>query len=427
MRRQRYTIKKALTYQMIKDKIVLLKAGIMAKTVHQVRFRSGISLLLFLPLLLLLLSISVVNCQKNPITPGADSLTRPVIWLNTFEFSFFASEIGPNPFSQELLVKNSGQHSLTYELSDDADWINIDPPNGTSSGQINGHAVVINKGGLSARDENYSATITVTSSDAYNNPQKVTVSLKITKEPPPEILVNPPDLSFVAQVNGSNPPSKNITLKNGGSGILNYSISDDADWLEVSPTSGSSSGENRAHSVSVKIGGLGQGVYSGTITIHSSNAINSPQQVSVTLRIGSIPTNNEIRVSCSPSSATANATINVPISILGNINEISSFGLQLNFDTNMFQYVGTKKGSLTGGWAYVDGNNVAGTVTLGGFAGSASPIAVGSTGSIAIVTLKVTGGSYPNGQQSQITISNYNDDIAGMNPEPASTTFTLKK
>jgi hypothetical protein len=132
-------------------------------------------------------------------------------------------------------------------------------------------------------------------------------------------------------------------------------------------------------------------------------------------------------VSCSPSEGPTGTTVNVPISIIGNLNEIASFGLQLTFDTNMFQYVGTSTGSLTGNWTYVDGNNVSGTVTIGGLAGSGSTISGGSSGSIAVVTLKVTGGSYSNGQQSQITIQSYADDIAGMKPEPASTTFTYRK
>jgi len=54
-------------------------------------------------------------------------------------------------------------------------------------------------------------------------------------------------------------------------------------------------------------------------------------------------------------------------------------------------------------------------------------IPAGSSGTIIMVTLRVTGGTYNNGQQSQIIIQSYVDDIAGMRPEPASTTFTYRK
>jgi len=484
-------------------------------------------------IILLLLTISVCNCKKNPITSDPESLTRPVIWLNLFEMAFVAAETGPNPPSQVLRIKNAGQGTLKYAVTADADWLNVEPAGGSSSGQTNEHAVNVNKNGLAAQDNNYTATITVTSSEAYNNPQKLKVSLKITKEPPPEISVTPQALSFAAQVGGSNPSPQTMTIRNSGQSTLNYTITDNAAWLEVNPASGTSIGENKTHTVSINSGGLAEGSYAGTITITdpnatnspkqvsvtlqiskqlpptiwvnkqslsfssqqggsnpspqsigiknvgggtlsyavtwdaswlsvspssgsssgqenshtvsvnssglgqgtynsmititSRNAANSPQQVSVTLQVTAIPTNNEIRVSCSPSEGPTGTTVNVAISILGNINEITSFGLQLSFDTNMFQYIGTIKGSLTETWSYVDGNNVSGTVTIGGLTGSGSPISKGSSGTIAVVTLKVTGGSYSNGQQSQITIRSYADDIAGMKPEPASATFTYRK
>ncbi|MFQ6109814.1 MAG: hypothetical protein ACE5L7_09725, partial [Candidatus Aminicenantales bacterium] len=45
----------------------------------------------------------------------------------------------------------------------------------------------------------------------------------------------------------------------------------------------------------------------------------------------------------------------------------------------------------------------------------------------AAVALKVAYSRSSNGQQSQISINNYTDDIKGMTPEPATTTFTSRK
>lgn len=380
-------------------------------------------------LAILVTLIGFSGCKKDPIMPDAEELTRPVIWVNTFELTFSAYETGPNPPSQTLKVKNSGPNKLDYAISDDASWLSVVPESGTSAGEVKEHSVEVNKEGLPARDNVYTATITISCPRAYNNPQRIAVGLKIEKEPPPEIFVTPLNLSFSSQLGGANPPDQTITIWNSGKSILNYTISDDANWMEVAPASGSSGGEaeKRVHTVSVNAAGLSQGTYMGTITISSATAPNSPQQVNVTLRVATIPTNNEISVACIPSAASSGTTISVPISILGNLNSISTFGLQLTFDTNMFDYVGTSKGNLTGTWAFVDGNNISGTVTVGGFAGSGSPILKGSEGSLAVVTLRVTGGSYPNGQQSQIAIRNYTDEIAGMKPEPATTTFTYRK
>lgn len=367
-------------------------------------------------------------CKKNPTMPDPEELTRPVIWLSTFELAFAAYEMGPNPSAQTLKVKNSGQKSLEYTISDDANWLDVDPASGSSSGEVREHSVRVNKDGLAARENAYTATITITCSQAYNNPQRVAVNLKIDKEPPPQISVSPLSLSFGCQVGGS-PSPQTISIWNSGKSTLNYTISDDANWLQVEPTNGSSTGETqrRTHTVYVNAAGLDQGTYTATITISCPEATNNPQRVDVTLRVAAIPTNNEISVACSPSAGSTATTVSVAISVYGNIKSISAFGLQLSFDTNMFEYLGTSKGSLTGSWAFVDGNNVAGTVTIGGFAGSGNTIPSGSDGSLAVVTLRVTGSSYPNGTQSQLTIRSYTDDIAGMKPEPASVTFTYRK
>jgi hypothetical protein len=486
------------------------------------------------PLLLLMLCfIPLPHCKKSPISPDAALLERPIIWLNASEISFSASEAGPIPVPQELRIKNSGKNSLKYTVSDDAPWLSISPADGSSTGQVNGHTVAVDATGMSGQDAAYTAAITITCADAYNNPQKVAVALKLSKEPPPEISVSPAALTFAAQAGGSNPPAQTITVRNSGKSVLNYTISDDASWLDVNPASGSSSGENKSHAITVNSSGLAEGNYAATITIADPKATNSPQKVSVALEISKQPPptivvsrsslsfsaqagsgnpspqtfgirnggggtlaytvawdaawlsvtpasgsstgqenphvvavnsgglaqgnyngtitiaspgvanspqvvgvmlqvtapggSNQIGVSCSPSQGGTGTTVSFPISISGNAKAISSFGLQLTFDTAMFQYVGAAKGSLTGDWTYIDGNDSSGTVTVGGFSGSGSTVPAGSSGTIAIVTLRVTGGTYSDGQQSQITIRSYADDISGMTPEPATTTFSYRR
>lgn len=478
------------------------------------------------------LTASLAGCKKTPYTPDPEDLKRPVIWLSISEVSFTASEFGPNPGGQTFRVKNSGQKTLNYQISDDASWLTVEPASGVSTSETNEHTIIIEKAGLSAQDADYRATITVACSEAYNNPQKVSVRLKLSKEPPPAIAVSPASLSFAAQAGGANPPPQTITIRNSGQSTLNYTISDDAAWLDVSPAQGTSTGENKTHSVSVTSGGLAEGTYSATITVSDPNATNnpqsiavsltvskqpppsiwvdksslsfnvqvggspspqsidirnggggtlsytitsseswisvspsngtstgganrhtvsvdsggkgagtytgtltitapgaanSPQLVSVTLQITSVPTNNEIGVTCNPGSAKAGDTVNCSVYIYGNTKSIAAFGLLLKYDTAMFDYLGVNKGSLTGSWASVDGSNASGTVTCGGFAGVGSTIPTGSSGTLIVIVLRVTGGSYPNGQKSTITIDSYTDDVAGMKPEPATTTFTLQK
>jgi hypothetical protein len=382
---------------------------------------------LFFPLLFSL------SCKKNPIIPNAEELTRPVIWLNTFELAFTAYESGGNPEGQVFQVKNSGQNTLQYTISDDTDWLSVEPGNGTSSGQLVGHTILVNKAGLAAQEEDYQATVTIVSTEAYNNPQRLSVSLKVSSQPPSEIWVSPQQMNFFARI-GKNPPAQTLRIKNSGMGTLAYDITADASWLAVAPAGGTSAGEEKSHTVSIDSRNLAEGNYDGTITINSADASNSPQRVTVSLEVSSNPTppppstNNRIYIGCNPSSGGTGTTVSVPISIDGNLQSISTFGLELTFDSNLFQYVRTGKGSLTGNWATVDGNaSGLGRVTVGGFAGSANAIPIGSIGTIAVVTLRVTGTGYSDGQSSQVTIRNYSDDISGMRPEPYSTTFTFRQ
>jgi hypothetical protein len=371
-----------------------------------------------------------LNCKKNPITPNADDLNRPVIWLNTFDLAFLAYEAGGNPAAQFVRIKNSGKNTLQYSISDDADWLTVEPASGSSTGQLVDHSIFINKGGLAAREEPYEATINIVSNEAYNNPQKIHVSLNISSRPPPEIWVNLSAMTFSAKV-GQNPPSQTLRIKNAGPGTLDYDIIWDASWLNVAPIGGSSGGEEKSHTVSVDSKSLPQGTYDGNIIISGDGASNSPRNVRVALKVstsGSPPppsTNNKISVSCSPNSGGTGTTVSVRISIDGNLQEITAFGLDLAFDSSLFQYVSTSGGSLTGGW-FVDGNDLGGgVVRVGGAVFSALPIPVESVGTIAVVTLRVTG-SASSGTQSQLSISSYTDNIAGMKPEPAKTTFTFQ-
>jgi len=87
---------------------------------------------------------------------------------------------------------------------------------------------------------------------------------------------------------GGNLPNDAFTVRNSGGGTLNYAISDDAAWLDVSPESGTSSGEADAISIVYNPTGLAIGDHSATITVTDPNAVNSPRTLLVDLHV--VPT-----------------------------------------------------------------------------------------------------------------------------------------
>jgi len=97
----------------------------------------------------------------------------------------------------------------------------------------------------------------------------------------PEISLNRSQLNFGVE-SGAQTQSQEVLVSNVGSGTLNWTATDDAAWLGVSPASGSGTAKL---TVSVDPTGLDPGTYNGTVTVSDSAATNSPQTVAVTLRV----------------------------------------------------------------------------------------------------------------------------------------------
>lgn len=97
----------------------------------------------------------------------------------------------------------------------------------------------------------------------------------------------PASLNFTA-VAGNSPGNQSVAVTNVGYGTLNYTISDNAAWLSVSPSGGSlAAGASDTLTVSINGTGLNAGVSNATITISDAAASNSPQTVAVTFTITS--------------------------------------------------------------------------------------------------------------------------------------------
>jgi len=140
------------------------------------------------------------------------------------------------------------------------------------------------------------------------------------------------------------------------------------------------------------------------------------------------PSQQLISVICDPNSGGPDTIIKVTAQITGNGQEIRVFGFDGAFDTQMFEFQDAGTGGLTGDWAAVDANEPSpGELKVGGFVGSGTPVAKSSSGTLVELRFKVTGQAYGNGQQSQICIRSYTDDISAFTPNPACTTFTLRK
>jgi len=108
-------------------------------------------------------------------------ITNPTISLTKSALNFGATTDGAKTSDQNFTISNSGPGTLTWSVSDDADWLTCSPASGTETGKI---TISIDPSGLSASGltaETYIGTISVTAT-ATNSPQTVTITL-IVKDP----------------------------------------------------------------------------------------------------------------------------------------------------------------------------------------------------------------------------------------------------
>lgn len=116
--------------------------------------------------------------------------------------------------------------------------------------------------------------------------QSTVVILSNTDTPPPLIAVSNPQLQFSYVVGGSAPASQSIAISNGRSGALNWTATTSAQWLTVSPASGTAPGTIQVSVAS----GMAAGTYQGTVQISSTGASNTPLSVPVTLVVSAAST-----------------------------------------------------------------------------------------------------------------------------------------
>ncbi|MFC1955401.1 choice-of-anchor Q domain-containing protein [Chloroflexota bacterium] len=101
---------------------------------------------------------------------------EPSIGYSPNMLNFVATEGGLNPPAQTLDIWNSGAGTLDWSVSDSL-WLDLSPPNGTSTGETDMVTVSVDTSGMVVGD--YDTKITISDPLAFNTPQTVPVHLTI--------------------------------------------------------------------------------------------------------------------------------------------------------------------------------------------------------------------------------------------------------
>ena len=212
----------------------------------------------------------------------------PAIGASPTSLSFTAQQGGGNPIAQTLNISNTGGGTLSWSASPNTTWLAVSPAAGTGNGAV---TVRLTTGILTAGSYNGNITLSATGASS------MTVPVTFTVTSVPTISLSPTSLTYTAAQGGTNPANQTVALTNAG-GVVNWTVSDSASWLSVSPASGSSSSTLTA---TVDTTGLATGTYNGTITVSASGS--SSKTLAATLTV-SAPTTSSATLTWDPNTDT---------------------------------------------------------------------------------------------------------------------------
>ena len=213
------------------------------------------------------------------VTAGQDNRLDFVMQPSSgsLELSHLQLDYGADATNRSITIKNIGQAIFSWQVNEDADWIECIPSAGSiPAGETRSVNIVVSRAGKAKGQ--YNQTISFTS-DAGSSDVYVSMTVAGLKD----VIVEPDELDF-----GSTTTSQIISMKNTGSSTVGFAVATSNDWILVSKSSGSFA-TNDYITVSVNRTQLAEGNYEGFVTIKVAD---QTQDIPVRMNIPakSIPT-----------------------------------------------------------------------------------------------------------------------------------------
>jgi hypothetical protein len=178
------------------------------------------------------------------------------------ESYFFGNKLIGKTDSTTLEIWHSGYGALSYSTIWDCDWINVIPTSGISYGEPD--TITVNMD-TTVLDIGLQTCEILIESNGGNG---VFVAQVNVIDPNPYLSYNPQSHDFGNKFEGET-DSVTFEIWNSGYDILTYSLIWDCDWVNISPTTGSSYGERDTITASIDTTGLATGNYYCNISINS--------------------------------------------------------------------------------------------------------------------------------------------------------------
>ncbi len=268
--------------------------------------------------------VSSAGTVTVPVTLLIQASPSLVLSPSGDEFSQPAGVAAAQPDTQ-FLVNISGAPSASSSVSFTAQivsvspWLSLSTTSGSSTSSNPGTVIYkINSNASSLAAGAYYATIRITASGVLNSPQDFQVVLNVQAATAPQApSPTPAGLIFSGTVSSVIPPQQTV-LYASTSGAVAYqasaTTSDGANWLAVSPATGTTSGANPASvNITANPAGLAPGIYHGTVSY--SLAAAAVPAVNVTLIVETTPASfrtpgepGPLATTCTPSKLVPTST-----------------------------------------------------------------------------------------------------------------------
>jgi hypothetical protein len=227
---------------------------------------------------------SVVNLPANR-APVFSWLATPTINAGAITVSFSASDPDGDNLGYDIYVL--GTNGTEYRTNVLAVGSRVVNQGGTTSYTFAANDLInlVNGGSYYARVDIYEAGKTTPSA------QRTSSTFTYTRpNTTPAMTLSASSVSLPVTQYGTLPPWA-FTIRNSGTGTLSYSASDDASWMSVSPSSGTSTGETDTLNVNFNTSGYSAGTLNGTITVNGGSA--GSRTISVRVTITAAPTTTD--------------------------------------------------------------------------------------------------------------------------------------
>jgi uncharacterized protein (TIGR03437 family) len=205
----------------------------------------------------------------------------PTLQLSPPSLQIFYYQInGAVPAPQNIqMTSPGGTLSFTASTSPQGSWLVVTPASGQTPATLQ---VSVNVTGLTPNTYNGSIIIGTPGGSTTTTTIPVTLVVSVN----PLMIPSQTSLTFNSQTSGSAPPNQQVNVTSTGSPIqftATAATASGGSWLVVGPMTPIST--PGVVTVGVNSAGLGIGTYTGTVTLTSAGATNSPLVINVTLNV----------------------------------------------------------------------------------------------------------------------------------------------